>query len=1279
MSHLTQPPLRQNASVAIIAGLALILAAILAVGQAPALQAAPAATLYVNGATGSDSNNCLAPGTACATIGAAIAKASDDDTIQIAAGTYFENSIDVDKQRLTINGAGAETTIVDGGQNGRIFNLYYDGTLSNLTVQNGRTPEDPNIFNSGGGAIRVGTSAHFLLQNVVIQNNLAAGLGGAIFNTGNLTVHQSILRSNQATHYGGAIYHYGVTANSGVTITQSLIESNVALGMAGGGISVSRNLFIQDSTIRDNESTSYGGGVHLSAFGVEPTRAILERSTLRDNRSGEGVGLFIEYTSLVTMTNVTVSGNVASSNYAGIYAAGPGTLLTLRNSTVADNRRVSAAGAGRGGLLVTSSAAATLYNSIIANNQDDECAAFGGTITSLGHNLSSDATCELNAAGDQPNTDPLLMPLGDYGGATLTHALRPGSPAIDAGNNTNCPVTDQRGVARPYDGNNNGTATCDVGAVEAQHQLTIADVSVVEGTGGSNSAVFTVTLSSASSQAVTVNYATQNDSAAAPADFTATSGTLTFSPGQTVRTIAVPIVTDSSTEPDETFFVQLSNPANAVILIGTATGTILNDDGLPTLNIGNVSVAEGNSGTVNAVFNVALSLASDQTITVNYTTQDDSAAAPDDYTTTSGSLTFTPGQTNKQITVPVKGDNIDEGESEQFRVVLSSPINAVLGTATGTGTITDDDTARLNLYSGPAVVEGDSGTKPAIFTVTLSTPTAFVVTVDYEIVSGFGETGATAGEDFVGQLSGTLTFQPGETTKTFGVDVVGDTNPEPNEEFRADIKNASVPIVGSANFITILDDDTVPVLDISDVTVNEGNSGNTPATFVITMTPASLESVTVNYATQNASATAPDDFIATNGSLTFAPGETSKQVTVQVKGDVVDEGTNESFQVVLSNPVNATLGQAAGTGTITDDDSARLTHAPGPQVAEGNSGNTPATFSVTLSTPAAFVVNVDYAVRADVGEEAATPDVDFTVVSGTLTFQPGQTTKSYTVQIIGDTETEQDETFLSELSNANVPILVALSQATILNDDSTLPTLRINDVSVDEGESGTVNAVFTVSLTPASGQTVTVDFATQNDSATTPADYTAASGTLAFAPGETSKQITVQVNGDMIDEGESERFRVVLSNPANASVSRATGIGTIVDNDSAQIAIQAGPTVVEGNTGTTPAIFTVTLSTPASFAVTVDYEVRSGEGANGAVASEDFTGLLLGTVTFQPGQTTQNFSVDIIGDSDYEGDETFTAHLSNGNVPVTVAVSQATILNDDEEEMYLILLPLINR
>jgi hypothetical protein len=274
----------------------------------------------------------------------------------------------------------------------------------------------------------------------------------------------------------------------------------------------------------------------------------------------------------------------------------------------------------------------------------------------------------------------------------------------------------------------------------------------------------------------------------------------------------VPLVTDGNNEPDESFRMALSNAANAVILIPTATGMILNDDGLPALNIADAEVVEGNGGTVTANFAVNLSVASPTTVTVNYASADDTATAPADYTAVSGALTFAPGETSKQVTVPVKGDNIDEGASEQFTVQLSAPANAVLGKASGAGTITDDDTARLGLVSVFEVLEGDSGFTPAVFTVTLSTPAAFTVMLDYSVVSGFGDTGAVAGLDFVGALNESLAIPPGEVAGVFSVDVVGDTVPEPDEEFRADISNANAPILVTTAFITILNDDgEVPV------------------------------------------------------------------------------------------------------------------------------------------------------------------------------------------------------------------------------------------------------------------------------------------------------------------------------------------------------------------------------------------------------------------------------------------------------------------------------------
>jgi len=241
--------------------------------------------------------------------------------------------------------------------------------------------------------------------------------------------------------------------------------------------------------------------------------------------------------------------------------------------------------------------------------------------------------------------------------------------------------------------------------------LSINDVSVTEGTGGTTTATFTVTLSSASGQTVTVQYATADGTATAPGDYTAGSGTLTFAPGVTTQTLAVPIVTDAAIEPNETFTVALSNPTNATIADGSGTGTIVDDDTpvLPALSINDVSVTEGTGGTTTATFTVTLSSASSQTVTVSYATADGTATAPGDYAAASGTLTFAPGVTTQTIGVSIVTDAIAE-QSETFSVLLSNPANATIADGAGVGTVADDDgptTATFQIAAGADDVNED--------------------------------------------------------------------------------------------------------------------------------------------------------------------------------------------------------------------------------------------------------------------------------------------------------------------------------------------------------------------------------------------------------------------------------------------------------------------------------------------------------------------------------------------------------------------------------------------
>ena len=219
--------------------------------------------------------------------------------------------------------------------------------------------------------------------------------------------------------------------------------------------------------------------------------------------------------------------------------------------------------------------------------------------------------------------------------------------------------------------------------------LSINSVSQAEGNSGPTDFTFTVTLSSAASANVTVNWTTADGTATAGSDYTAGSGTLTFSPGELTKTLTVPVIGDTTVEPDETFVVNLSNPSNATLAQPQGTGTIRNDDS--RLIIYNVSRAEGNSGTTDFTFTLTLTPPPSQTVTVDWATADGTAIAGSDYIAASGTLTFEAiGSMNRTLTVQVIGDTLIEPD-ETFYVELSNPTNATLGTPRASGRILDDD------------------------------------------------------------------------------------------------------------------------------------------------------------------------------------------------------------------------------------------------------------------------------------------------------------------------------------------------------------------------------------------------------------------------------------------------------------------------------------------------------------------------------------------------------------------------------------------------------------
>ncbi|MDZ4825589.1 MAG: Calx-beta domain-containing protein [Actinomycetota bacterium] len=220
--------------------------------------------------------------------------------------------------------------------------------------------------------------------------------------------------------------------------------------------------------------------------------------------------------------------------------------------------------------------------------------------------------------------------------------------------------------------------------------LSVNDVTVTETDKKALKATFTVSLSQPAASTVKVKYATANGSATAPGDYQKKSGTLTFPAGTTSKTVAVTIKGDTAAESNETFTVGLNTPSGATIGDGSGLGTITDNDPV-TIDIGDAQIVEGNAKTQTLAFVVTISRASDAPVKAKVTTTDGSATqAGNDYKNKFGSVTVKPGQTSAVVEVVVNGDTVPESD-ETFTVTLSDPTAAVLGDASATGTITDDD------------------------------------------------------------------------------------------------------------------------------------------------------------------------------------------------------------------------------------------------------------------------------------------------------------------------------------------------------------------------------------------------------------------------------------------------------------------------------------------------------------------------------------------------------------------------------------------------------------
>ncbi len=577
--------------------------------------------------------------------------------------------------------------------------------------------------------------------------------------------------------------------------------------------------------------------------------------------------------------------------------------------------------------------------------------------------------------------------------------------------------------------------------------------------------------------------------------------------------------------------------------------------------------SEGNSGTTPFTFTVVRSGNLSGISTVNYTVTGH-GTNPINITDVggevpAGSITFNPGDSAKLITIDVTGDTGAESD-ESFRISLSGGSEGTsIATISAYGTILNDDTSYGIVATSAVKAEGNSASTPYTFTITRTGLTTGATSVNYA-VTGSAVNGASV-SDFQGNAfpSAVVSFAAGETNKTVTVNVLGDTNVEPNEGFIVTLSTATAPgvIVTSVASGIIQNDDLSYALAATSSVKAEGNSGSTPFTFTVMRTGLTTVASTVRYAVTGSAtngATAADfaGNLLPTGTVSFVSGETSKVVTINVLGELAGEA-GEGFVVSLNSPsAPATITTSTANGTIQNDDTSLAIVATSAVKSEGNTSTTPFTFTVTRAGNVSGVSTATYTVTGSGTNSINIVDVGGFVPTGTVSFAVGETSKIITVNVTGDTAVEQDESFRISLTSPSVGTNIVTSSAfaTIVNDDIGYAIAPSSPISVDkfEGNSGLTPFTFIVTRSGLITGASTVNYAVPSGSGATSSDFSGnslPSGTVSFAAGVTSQVITINVIGDTVRE-LTEGFVVTLSASADGgTILTANASGTILNDD----------------------------------------------------------------------------------------------------------------------------------
>ncbi len=681
----------------------------------------------------------------------------------------------------------------------------------------------------------------------------------------------------------------------------------------------------------------------------------------------------------------------------------------------------------------------------------------------------------------------------------------------------------------------------------------------------------TVELDAAPGREVTVPVSAAGAGGATPpgetgADWSGVPENVTFGATDTAQTFTLAATDDTDVDAGESVALSFGTLPDGMTS-GTpseATVTIVDNDVLPSVSVGDTTATEGDD----AVFTAALSEASGRDVTVDWATTGDTATSPADFTAANGTLTFMPGETTATVAVATEDDTLDE-DDETFTLTLSSPSNATLAAdaTTATGTITDNDDPPTLGVADAAATEGD----PVEFTVTLSAAATDDVTATWTASTIEGDEEKAAAADLE-STTGSVTVPKGETTATFTVATAEDALDENNETFTVALSspssNATLAADATTATGTITDDDARPALIIADVSAPEDSN----VEFTVTLTPASGRTVTVGWGTfLNSGQTAEEEDFTSfpqNGFVTFPPGQTTAQLQVTVFDDALVE-SDETFEVILGSASNARLEDNSAIGTIVDNDVA-------PNAA-------PAFTSSDTFTPAENQTAAGTVRAGDFDGDAIT---DYALSGGAdqALFSIGSTSGALTFLTAPNYEDPQD----ANTDNAYVVVV----QATSGTGDRELTATQTITVMVMDDDTEAPAAPDAPSVSPASVTSLNVSWSAPDNAGPEITDYDVQYRAGTSAPWSDGSHIGTALTTILtgLEEDTSYQVQVRATNAEGTGGWSASGSGATDANAAPSFTSAATFNPAENQT----AVGTVAASdSDASDAVT-GYELAGG-------------------------------------------------------------------------------------